>query len=217
MNIMKKIIGKFAVAVFALSAFWGSQANAALIGVTPSDPDMNLTFVSTNYDATGANGLFSIGFAAFSNYTDASHTLYGTGAINVANTFINATIDKVTGAVISGSYQITGTIAGLVDSEQVLLAGGLTQIGGTTDGTFDMLGTVTGGALAPTHTGGAGFIFTNAAANDAWTGSWDDSFSSSFASSLDLTTPEVPGLVSAPAPILFVLLGSLMLLRRSRK
>jgi len=223
---MKKIIGKFAVAIFALSAFWGSQANAALIGIGASAPDMQFlsSTVTYVYDSGASTGVLTIANSFASQWKDESGTNYtrnpfDTDGANPTNfnvsLLLTATIDSLGQIVSSGVNTIV--MNGIMNFTPYnisvvtdLLTASVDQVGFDSGaGALDFVGTVSGGHPDIANLFGQVGVIASSTNFSSWTQDF-----SSFISPVDVTTPVTA--VPVPAGFPLMVLGFALLLRKTR-
>jgi|GEM_PF-763370 len=201
------------VASLCLVLVVGTEANAALIGLTSQPPDITAFFISVNYDAT-TDALTANGFATNLDLDGVAPPDY---SITAPRAFtISATVDS-SGVASGGTLVINGTVPAVGAVSGTLLTGTLTQFGySTTPGgeIFEFVFTVEDddGDLASSFKPLAGVILD--AIDTGFGGSFTSDFSNSGFGNAD-TFP-----VPEPATLSLLLLGGTAIacrrIRRSR-
>ena len=174
-------------------------------------PDLFAVSITINYNA--AADTFSANGGAFQLTT-------GSGTELIAGTWpppmgmigefdLDASIDD-TGTFLSGTLDISGTIANLGFNSGTLLTGTLTSFssGGTTD-PFEFLFNVTGGDAAGLYGSTGGIIMTSGGGN------YDGMFDMNFTQLSALADVGVPT-VSEPGILGLLALGTMVAIRRRR-
>ena len=149
----EKKMRKLAI-VLALSLFC-AQANAALIGLTQSVPDVTSNFETVSF-TVGNHHLSFSGFDNKLNVDGNMITIAGTRTFSIEANLTS------TGGFVNGFLVMDGNVASVGANTGVLLTGTLTQFGfGTAaDQQLEFKFTVTGGALASRYGSTAGVIAT---------------------------------------------------------
>lgn len=183
-----------AVAAMLLTAGAAQQANASLIGLTPSLPDIVTGFVFLDYDSS--KKLLDVeGFVG-----DITTQWQGPPAYYPFDYYysINASIDNA-GRVRGGTLIISGKIAGLGLQSGTLLTGNLSQFGFSPcpGDVFEFTFDVTGGDLASYFGPHAGVILDPV----------DSGFNGSFASNFSNTGYGVSDTFPVPEPVSLVILA----------
>lgn len=195
--------------IFAIGFGVCVQADAAMIGLTPSFPDITTGFIDVSYDST-THVFAATGYSG-------SIELTGTPPPDVFPSgylySITASIDNA-GVVHGGTFNISGTITGSPVNTGTLLTGSLTQFGFNQTGgdIFEFVFDVTGGDLAGFAGHRAGVIL------DAQDTGFTGSFASSFSNGDDGIGVSDTFPVPEPATICLLLLGAAMTaVRRHRR
>ncbi|MEA3404808.1 MAG: PEP-CTERM sorting domain-containing protein [Pseudomonadota bacterium] len=127
---LSKTLGAFALGLSLLTV--SAQSNAAALDLNQTYPDIVSGFLSVDYLEI-SNELNISGYA-LELADDASTT--STIDFSDINYQLNAIIDE-TGTFVSGSFDITGTIAGRYETAAPLLSGTLDAFGFTDAGTLE--------------------------------------------------------------------------------
>jgi hypothetical protein len=177
--------------------------------LTQEPPDITSAFISVNYDA-GTGNFTANGFPTGLDLPPGYSVTPGAFSLNMA-------VNQATGAPLSGSLSITGTVPGLGLASGTLLTGDITDFGFETGGgeIFEFLVDVTGGDLASAFGRQAGIILD---ANDSgFGGSFEQSFANTefqgVADTFGAPVPE-PASVLVWLSVLVVGGGGLALLRK---
>lgn len=143
--------------IVALALGANGPAQAALLNLTPSPPDVFSSFIDISYDA-GSDIFQADGFA-----TTLDDDGIGAAEGIAGGLFsLNATIDQ-SGSLSGGTIAIAGTVANLGFTSGTLLTGNLTDIGFADTGgdPLEFLFSITGGDLAGLYGGTGGVILSN--------------------------------------------------------
>ena len=175
-----------------------TAAQAALLNLTKTTPDITAASVNVNYVA--ATSMFTAtGFSSAYDLDGISPPDFSISAGGVPSQqfLISMTVNNATGALVSGTVAVNGTIPALGANSGSLLTGTLTNFGfmNPPGGTlFEFLFNVTGGdllpAFGPLHTGG---IILNATQNGG------TPFTGVFTSNFFNTASTAPALGTADA------------------
>ena len=197
-NNVKALISLLVVVVFCASA------DASLIGLTKSPPDITSDFISVSYNATthsfSASGLAE--FMDLDGIKPADDRTIQDGDFNIAAVINSA------GQATSGTFTVLGTIPEMSANSGVLLTGSLFEFG-SGGSLMDFVFTITGGDLASLFGSKVG---VNLASNGGFAGS--------FAGNFQNTGSGVSDMFSVPEPVTLSLLlaaAPIALLRRLRR
>lgn len=175
-----------------------------------SSPDLNISGITVDYDATGA--LTATGFATNLMYEGNTHAVDGgQGAFSLA-----ASIDPLTGQAVSGSLSINGTISSLGYQSGTLLNGTLSGFhsGAAGTDTLEFLFADLSGDAASLFGLEAGIILSQTGfAGGVPALAFQTAFSSNGAFGLANVSTQI----AEPSTLLMLVLGGLFLWRRSKQ
>ena len=232
---MNKMFNGISAIILGMGMFLGGQANAALIGIGASAPDMQFLSSTVNYNS-GTDLLTIVNTATVglpggaSKWKDASGNVFeqNPGVFDGANPnnfsesmTLTATIDALGQLVAGGVNNIVlngimafdvytiGTSGDAASAENILVAD-LNQVGfDASSGALDFLATVASGNTQITSLFGTVGVIANGAGFNGW-----DSDFFSTTSGVDVTTPAPTTSVPVPAGMFLMLFGLTLLKRK---
>lgn len=176
------------LSVFAIAG----GAFAAPLNLVKKFPDLTSGFIKVTYDGAGA---FVAGGTSTAFDLDGvpppDHNI-SAGGTPSKRWELNMTLTPATGALVSGTLNVTGTIPALGANSGTLLTANLSAFGFPTGGgrIFEWLFTITGGDLAPQY---GGLNRTGGIILDATPGTGAVAFTGSFTQAFQNTTGTVGG------------------------